>query len=244
MPHVKVERLTKRFPSANGSITALQDVSVELAPGRIWAIVGDNGAGKTSLLKILAGVLRADAGSVYLDGNDVTRLGKRLAMAVGLAVSDTPGFYERLSGRHNLEFFGALYGLTAADVRASIESLEQALALGDPDRPYQTYSAGLKQRWLLARSLLHQPALILWDEPTRSQDPQHAAKIRALISNQLRKPGSTVIMATHHREDLATADGIVWLSQGKLRAFGERQLIDSDAAFISWWRLSQEAGQP
>ena len=216
-----------RAPWQRGQpVTALHDLSLTIKDGELCCLMGSNGAGKTTLLKILTGLVLPTSGTVRLDGHAVRHHSPPAVRSqIGFASSDRPGFYDRLTGWQNLEFFAALYGLSRDRARHRMQELLQLLEVDAPDQRYQEYSSGMKQRLLLARALLHDPAILLLDEPTRSLDPVQTAKLHELIEGRLHQDmGKTILLSTHQvweAEDLA--ERIVILHRGVIRGCGTKK---------------------
>ncbi len=215
VPFIQIDHLTKTFHS----VTALSDLSLEVSRGELLCIMGANGAGKTTLLKIVAGVVLPTSGTVRIDGQDVTRGGPQLCSMIGFAAGERPGFYDRLTGRQNLEFFAALHGLHGAAGRQRIDEVLCLFEMAAPERPYQELSTGMKQRLLLARTLLHDPPILLLDEPTKSLDAAHAQRLLSLLKERCgRDEGKTIVMVTHQLpESRGFADRVVALRDGRLQ---------------------------
>ena len=203
-------------------VTALNDVSLTIEHGELCCLMGSNGAGKTTLLKVLAGLVLPTSGIILVSGTSVQRSTPQLRSRIGFASSDRPGFYDRLTGRQNLGFFAGLHGLSARAAAARIEELREWLALEALDRHYQEYSAGMRQRLLLARALLHDPPILLLDEPTKSLDPAQSDALQTLIADCLHRAQRTTILLTTHRPEEARRLGgrVAVLHQGSLRACG------------------------
>lgn len=202
---------------------ALRDVSLSVPQGETLGLLGPNGAGKTTLLKILSTLIEADEGSVWVLGCDASRDPRRARGMIGLVTCDERSFYWRLSGRRNLQFFATLYGLPAAKARHRIGALLERLGLTEAaDRPYHSYSSGMRQKLAIARGLLSDPRLILYDEPTRSLDPISAQNIRRWIAeNRLRFPETTHLIATNQlNEAEQLCDRVVILNRGEIIADG------------------------
>ncbi|MBI3088572.1 MAG: ABC transporter ATP-binding protein [Candidatus Omnitrophica bacterium] len=218
MPAVELRQLTKVF----SGVKALEGVSLTIERGELVCLMGPNGAGKTTLLKILAGLLLPTSGTAFLDGHDVRRSTPARRAQIGFASSDRPGFYDRLTGRQNLEFFAALYGLSRAAARRRIGELLALFGVGSPDRPYQECSAGAKQRLLLARALLHDPPVLLLDEPMKSLDPIQITELHRLLKDRFQhRQGKTILFTTHQVEEAAQLAGrVAILHQGSIRACG------------------------
>ncbi len=203
-------------------VDALRGVDIAVRRGEIFGLLGPNGAGKTTLVKIFSCLVIPDAGTAEVFGVD-TRKENRVKSQIGLVDTDERSFYWRLSGRENLRFFSALYDvprkLADARICALLERVEMTEAA---DRRFADYSAGMKQRLSIARALLHDPPLLLMDEPTRSLDPAASYKLRRFITDELcGRDGKTILIATHN---LAEAEEICHrvaiVVKGKIRETG------------------------
>lgn len=202
---------------------ALADVSLSLEPGRLVTLLGPNGAGKSTLLRIAAGLVLPSSGRLWVGGVDVTAAPERARGRVGLVLADERSFFWRLSVEANLSFFAALEGL---DGRAAAERIERLLALvGLLDRRARTFSelsTGQRQRLAIARGLLADPPIVLFDEATRSLDPGRAARIRRVIREILvERERRAVLFATHDLDEArALSDEVVLLEGGRVAARG------------------------
>jgi len=201
---------------------AVEDLSFDLPAGRVCALLGPNGAGKTTTVRMLLGLLRPTRGTAEVAGvalpagRDET---SALRARAGL-LTETPGFYDRLSGAENLDLFGRLYGLGESDRRAAMERWLRRLDLWVArDRAFGTYSKGMKQRLALIRAVLHEPRVIFLDEPTSGLDPAAAREVRALIG-ELKRDGRTILMCTHHLGEAQQVADLVGIMQRRLIAFG------------------------
>jgi ABC-2 type transport system ATP-binding protein len=234
-PAIRVESLAKRYPVFRGfrdlvrhpfgrrAVTALDGLDLRIERGRVFCLLGPNGAGKTTLIKILATLVLPDGGRAFVDGRDVAAEAGEAKRAVGYAVNDERSFYWRLTGRQNLEFFGALYGLRgAARARRIAEVLELAGLAAAADLRFNGYSTGMRQMLAFGRALLADAAILLVDEPTRSLDPQAADRVRTFLREELAgKQGKTVLWATHDLGEAADhADDIAVISRGRIRLAG------------------------
>ena len=213
-PFIDISQLTKCFRA----VVALDGVSLALNQGEGVGIMGANGAGKSTLLKILAGLITPSSGTVRIDGVDVPKTSGVFKRRIGFAAGERPGFYDRLTVRQNLEFFSALHGLHGAGARRRIAELLDATAMPALDQPYQELSTGMKQRLLLARTLLHDPQVLLLDEPTRSLDPVEVERFYGLIK-RLQSAGKTILFTTHQRQDAeAIASRLIVLNSGRIQS--------------------------
>ncbi len=209
---IQLEDVHKRF----GPIKALDGLSLEVPPGRIFGLIGPNGAGKTTTIRILAGLLRPDKGTVRVNGVDLARpMEARRSLG---ALIEQPGLYGKLTLIEYLTFFAKLYDLDARQARSRIEELCELLDLdaGKQERLHG-YSLGMKQKVALARILLHDPPLLLLDEPTAGLDPLITKKVRDYLlggGNQGRK---TILVSTHNLDEAArVCDEIAIIHQGRI----------------------------
>lgn len=229
---LRVDNVFKRYtkPSFLGfgrskalETQALKDISFAIERGGTMGLLGPNGSGKTTLLKIISTLLEPSSGSVTLNGIDIGKNPRKARGRIGLVTCDERSFYWRLSGRENLKFFGALYGLSSEVTRRRSEVLLEMLGLGvAAERPFQSYSSGMKQKLAIARGLLSEPELILYDEPTRSLDPLSAFQIRQwLMENRKKNQTQTHLIATNQLQEAEQlCDRVVIVSKGVLLASG------------------------
>jgi ABC-2 type transport system ATP-binding protein len=203
-------------------VHALRGVDLHVAEGQIFGLLGPNGAGKTTLLKILSCLVLPDKGRAVVGGNDTSRE-YEVKRKIGLVHSDERSFYWRLSGRQNLRFFATLYDVPRRRIDSRIDELLQRVEMADAaDRPLSGYSSGMKQRMAIARSLLHDPPILLMDEPTRSLDPAASLALRAFIKDELQaNDGKTILIASHNLLEIQTlADRLAILIGGRVRQQG------------------------
>jgi ABC-2 type transport system ATP-binding protein len=220
---LEVQSLVKRY----GEVSALRDLTVAVGPGECLVLIGRNGAGKTTALRCMAGVLRPTSGTVIVDGIDVAADPDRVRARIGL-MPEVPGLYERMSARAYLDYFGAIYDLPVADRRRRIERLLELFELSDAgDRWMGTYSKGMRQKVALIRATLHQPRLVLADEPTSALDPDSARRAWAYLA-ELRGAGSSLVICTHSMDEAEHLAGTVGImSAGRLLALGSlEELVD------------------
>jgi ABC-2 type transport system ATP-binding protein len=187
---------------AAGGRAVLTGVDLDLLPGEVVGLIGPNGGGKSTLLLLLAGLLRPSAGSVLLQGLPATEVARQAQGRVGLLTAE-PGLYPLLTGRENLRYFGGLYGLSPAEVDHRTGPLLEELHLdGAAERPVHTGSSGMRQKLSLARALLMDPAVLLLDEPTANLDPVSARTIWQVVRQRADR-GLAVVVCTH---DLVAAE--------------------------------------
>ncbi len=232
-PAITVESLQKMFPPARSgwrtffqpfekpTAVALAGLSLEVREGEAVAVLGANGAGKSTLLRILATLLVPTAGRALVAGHDTVHQSREVRRRLGYHAGTDHGFYARLTARQNLLFFGRLNQLsnTAASQRISLlaEQFQLREAL---DRQVRTLSSGTVQRLSLARALLHQPSVLLLDEPTRSLDAIGAAEFRRFLKTEILRRGQTSLLFASHTlpEVEFLADRVAVIDAGRLLA--------------------------
>ncbi|AWM36591.1 ABC transporter ATP-binding protein [Gemmata obscuriglobus] len=203
-----------------GERTALDGVSLDVRRGEIVGLLGPNGSGKSTTLAVAAGVLDPAGGAVSIEGRARTADPAAFARRVGL-VPQEPALYEELSAAENLTFFGRLYGLAGSDLRRRVARALARVKLTDRARQgVSTFSGGMKQRLNLAAALLHDPPVLLLDEPTAALDPASRDSLFADLT-RLRDDGHAVLLTTHHLDEAeAGCDRAAILEAGKLVAIG------------------------
>jgi sodium transport system ATP-binding protein len=213
---IEVADLTKSF----GATTALAGLNFEARDGEVTGLLGPNGAGKTTALRILYGIMQADAGSVRVDGLDV-RADTAGAQARLGALPDDPGLYPRLSARENIRYFGRLHGVARSVIDQRIGELVPVLDMeAIIDRRTEGFSHGERTKTSLARVLVHNPRNVLLDEPTNGLDVMSVRALRQLIRH-LREEGRCVLFSSHVMQEVsALCDRIVVVSQGRAVAIG------------------------
>jgi ABC-2 type transport system ATP-binding protein len=201
-----------------GDAVALKDVSFEVEQGEIVALLGPNGAGKTTFVKILATLLAKDAGEVTILGYDLDRDERDIRHVFGYVGQDTDrSAYARLSAADNLRFFGALRGLNRATVEDRIDKLTDYFDFhGQLDKDFGQLSGGQKQTVVVMRALLHDPAVVYLDEPTKGLDPMAARKLRTFLKNYVHGERKSILLTTHilsEVEELASRVALMYGGQ-------------------------------
>jgi ABC-type multidrug transport system ATPase subunit len=186
-------------PFEKPSVVALAGISFEVRPGETLALLGANGAGKSTLLKILATLLLPTHGRAQIAGHDAVLAPRAVRRQIGYHAGSDLGFYARLTGRENLSFFGRLNHLSSSALTQRISLLAQQFHLEEAlDRQLRTLSSGTVQRLSLARALLHQPRVLLLDEPTRSLDAIAASEFRRFLKSEVLRRGDTSLLFASH----------------------------------------------
>jgi len=208
---------------------ALRGVSFELKAGEITALLGPNGAGKTTLATIIADLTRPDSGHVAVVGLPVPERSREAQRHIGYLTTNDRSFFWRLSGRKNLEFFAALHGFRRTEAhRRTAEMLERFKLTSHADRPFHTYSTGMKKRLGLARAFLHDPKVLLLDEPTNGLDAQSTEELLELVRHQIQRTGKTVLWATHRTDEVERlCDRVMVLIAGEKRFDGTSELFQA-----------------
>ena len=204
--------------------TALAGIDLDVERGELVALLGPNGAGKTTLLKILATLVRPDGGSAAVDGIDVVKRPDTARAKLGYVLTEERSFFWRLSVQDNLRFFCALQGMFGKQAKERIKELGAMLGLGsEMQRDFMDLSAGQKQRVAIARGLISDPPVLLFDEATRSLDPGRAERVRRVIRELLvDKQKKAVLFATHDLEEAKVlSDRTVVLKDGKIACQGK-----------------------
>jgi sodium transport system ATP-binding protein len=195
---------------------ALQEVTFRAENGTITGLLGPNGAGKTTLLRILATALRPSAGTAAIDGMDIVRHPLEVRRRIGFLSGGT-GLYGRLTAREMIEYFGRLHSVPAAVIRQRIAEFSRLLEMeGFLDKRNDSLSSGMKQRVSIARTLVHDPQVLIFDEPTTGLDVAAAETILAFI-RRCKEQGKTVLFSTHHMHEVdRLCDSAVVLREGRL----------------------------
>ena len=206
---LEVQGLAKRY----GDVLALRDLTVTVEEGACLVLLGRNGAGKTTALRCMAGVLTPTSGTVRVDGLDAAEDPDGVRGLVGL-MPEVPGLYERMSARDYLDYFGAIYDIEPGVRRRRIEDLLELFELTDAgDRWLGTFSKGMRQKIALIRATLHRPRLILADEPTSALDPDSARRAWVYLKN-LQKAGCALVICTHSMDEAENLAGDIGIMAG------------------------------
>ena len=213
---LEVQRLAKSY----GDVLALRDLNVQVEEGQCLVLLGRNGAGKTTALRCMAGVLTPTSGTVKVDGIDSADDPTAVRARVGL-MPEVPGLYERMSARAYLDHFGAIYEIPLPERRRRIDELLDLFELTDAgDRWLGTFSKGMRQKVALIRATLHRPRLILADEPTSALDPDSARRAWNYLKD-LQTEGCALVICTHSMEEAEHLAGDIGImSAGRALAIG------------------------
>ena len=200
------------------TLVAVEDVSFRVEPGEVVGLLGPNGAGKTTTVSMISGLLTPDRGEVRIDGRPLTGATDPLKRKLGLVPQEL-ALYDELTAFENLRFFGGLYDLDRAEIASASSRVLELAGLGDrAGDPVRTFSGGMKRRLNLAASLLHNPTILLLDEPTVGVDPQSRNAIFENLET-LKAAGKSIVYTTHYMEEAERlCDRVVIVDQGKVVA--------------------------
>lgn len=213
---IKIERLYKSF----GDVTAVNDLSFKVKRGELFAFLGVNGAGKSTTINVICGQLKKDGGSVEICGTSLDENADKIKRKIGV-VFQFSALDKDLSVKENLESRAALYGIYGEEFKKRLAVLADNLDFKDfLNRPIGKLSGGQRRRVDVARALIHDPEILILDEPTTGLDPQTRNALWNFISNLRTKNGTTVFLTTHYMEEAADADYVIILNKGKIAAEG------------------------
>ena len=213
---IRIDHLCKSF----GDVKAVDDLSFRVGEGELFAFLGVNGAGKSTTINIICGQLSKDSGTVSIDGADIDTELDRVKRTLGVVFQGSV-LDKELSVSDNLESRAALYGIHGAAFRRRLAELAGLLEFGDLlSRPIGKLSGGQRRRIDIARALLHEPKILILDEPTTGLDPQTRTTLWRVIGTLRRERGMTVFLTTHYMEEAADADYVVILDRGRIAAHG------------------------
>ncbi len=222
VPKKYIEYITKPFKQ--DKFTALHGLNFKIETGDRIAFLGTNGAGKTTFLKIIGGLLYPTSGNLNVNGHDTTKENLKARKNVGFVLNEERSFYWRLSGKQNLEFFGTLDNLHGDELQYKVQELIRLVGLEDAqNKLFAGYSSGMKQRLAIARGLLSDPDILILDEPTRTLDPISAEDISHIISDRIHsKKGRTLLIATHSlTEAQALCNKACIMKKGRILVYTE-----------------------
>lgn len=213
---IELTNISKRY----GSTLAVDDLSLKVEKGELFGFIGPNGAGKTTTLRMMVGILEATAGKISIAGIDVAEEPDRAKRMIGF-IPDRPFLYEKLTGMEFMKFIGDLYGVEETGFQARAEELLKRFSLYDwGDHLIESYSHGMKQRLIIASALLHDPEIIIVDEPMVGLDPAGIRMVKKIFRG-LADQGVTIFMSTHTLEIAESlCDRIGIIHQGRVIALG------------------------
>ncbi|MBC1368564.1 ATP-binding cassette domain-containing protein [Listeria welshimeri] len=223
---IDVVNVTKKFQDRKKSTTAVDHVSFHVGKGRIVGLVGENGAGKTTILRSIATLVSQDEGTISVAGYDTLKKAEEVKNHIGVLFGGETGLYDRLTARENLLYFGGLYGLPKHTLKNRIDDLSQRFGMRkELDRTVGGFSRGMRQKVAIARAVIHDPEVILFDEPTTGLDITSANVFRD-FTRQLQKEGKTIIFSSHIMDEVRSlSDDLILMHQGQLLYSGTAEAL-------------------
>jgi ABC-2 type transport system ATP-binding protein len=241
---IKLDHVTKRY----GTKTAVVDLSLDIAAGELFAFLGPNGAGKTTTIKMLCGLLFPTTGTVWVGGHDIRTDGDAARQLLSY-VPDLPFLYEKLTGREFLQFIADMYGLPPEIGRQRVEAVIDLFKLDDfVDDLTERYSHGMRQRTVFASALVHEPKVLIVDEPTVGLDPKSVRQLKNIL-RQLADDGTTVFLSSHSLDVVQQlADRIAIVDHGRLISCGTLEALREQASLDGpledvFLRLTEQAAE-
>jgi len=222
-PIIRTTALSKTYTGRGQPVHAVRDVSLELFPGELFGLFGPNGAGKSTLVRMLATLLSPTSGSATVNGFDVTAEALRVRASLGLVTADERSFYGRLTAAQNLSFYAAMQNVPRRQAGSRVKAVLSLFDLaGKANALAQSLSTGQKQRLNMARALVHDPPILLLDEPTKSMDVQTSDFVKALIKEELiGQQGKSVVYISHELYEMDNfCDRVLILADGRIRVIG------------------------
>ena len=219
---ISIDSITKSF----GRIKALNNLSLDIGRGELLGIIGPNGAGKTTTIRIICCILKPDSGDVHVGGHSIHEDQIKIKSMIGY-LPEEPNLYERFKARDLLRYFAELYGVPKPEINPRIDELLELVNMSDrADDRINTFSKGLRQRIGIARALIHDPPIIIFDEPTMGLDPATAGNIRGFIRDL--KGDKTMILCTHYmREADELCDRVAIVNKGNVMDVGAPDYLKS-----------------
>ena len=214
---IKINEVSKQFKDKQKYVTALKHVTFEVQKGEVVGLLGENGAGKTTLLRTIATLLTPTEGNVLVGVYDTVKNPNDIKKRMGVLFGGETGLYDRLTARENLEYFATLYGLGKHQTKVRIEELAKMFGMRDYlNRKVGGFSKGMRQKVAIARTLIHNPDIILFDEPTTGLDITSSNVFRQLV-HQLKREGKTIVFSSHIMEEVSMlCDSVAMMHKGEL----------------------------
>ncbi len=214
------EKSKNKHNGKNDVTVALDRINIKVHSGELFGLLGPNGSGKTTTIKCLSTILIPDEGTAIVNGFDIHKETSMVRASLGMVVGGERTLYWKLTARDNLMYFASLYKMQRKDAKKRIEELLETLRLSDrADERLEDYSTGMRQKVAIARALLHDPPILLLDEPTLGLDPNFARQIRSQIKELSEKYGKTVLLTTHYMDEAdQLCDRVAFINNGKIVA--------------------------
>ena len=236
---VQISNLQKSFKD----VKAVDDISFSVKEGELFAFLGVNGAGKSTTINIISGILNKDSGKVIICGENIDKNISKIKNSIGIVFQNSV-LDKKLSGYKNLKSRAALYGIFGADFKNRLQEISDLLDLKDIiKKPLNKLSGGQKRRIDIARALIHNPKLLILDEPTTGLDPKTRITVWNVIDRLRKEQGLTVFLTTHYMEEASDSDYVVILDTGKIVAEGSPHYLKNKYAkdYIKFYNKKDEA---
>lgn len=220
---IELDRLSKTFVAYGREVCAVRNVSFMVQRGELFGLFGSNGAGKSTIVRMLSTLLTPSSGTARVNGFDISRDELRVRASIGLVASDERSFYGRLTCRQNLSFYATLQNVPRTQVKDRVDrALDLFGLMPKADAIFQSMSTGQRQRLNMARALVHDPPILFLDEPTKSMDVQTSDFVKALIKEELiARQCKTIVFISHELYEMDNfCDRVAILGEGQLRAIG------------------------
>ena len=223
---IQIHEVTKKFQDKKKSVTALKHVSFTVKEGQVVGLLGENGAGKTTLLRSIATLLTPTDGSIEVAGFDTVRKLDEIKKRIGVLFGGETGLYDRFTARENLVYFASLYGLSKHETKIRIDDLALKFGMRDYlDRKVGGFSKGMRQKVAIARTLIHNPEIILFDEPTTGLDITSSNVFRQLV-HELKRDGKTILFSSHIMEEVSMlCDSVAMIHKGELVCHEDLEML-------------------
>lgn len=219
---IEIHEVTKQFKDKKVYVTALKHVTFTVGEGQVVGLLGENGAGKTTLLRSIATLLTPTSGHITVGEHDTVRNPDEIKKKIGVLFGGETGLYDRLTAKENLEYFANLYGLSKHETKVRIDELAKMFGMKDYlNRKVGGFSKGMRQKVAIARTILHDPEIILFDEPTTGLDITSSNVFRQLVY-QLKQEKKTIIFSSHIMEEVSMlCDSVAMMHKGELVYHGD-----------------------
>ncbi|MCH1627270.1 ATP-binding cassette domain-containing protein [Ferdinandcohnia quinoae] len=220
---IVIQDVSRSFKDKKKTIHAVKDVSVEIKKGEVVGLLGENGAGKTTLLRMISTILEPSSGKILIDGIDIHKEPMKVKSKIGVLFGSETGLYDRLTARENLTYFAKMYGMSKHETKEQIDYLAVRFGMKDYlDRRVGGFSKGMRQKVTISRTLIHNPDVILLDEPTTGLDITSANMFREVI-HQLQREGRTIIFSSHIMDEVKElCQSIVMIHKGQMIYSGSK----------------------
>ncbi|MCX7569873.1 ATP-binding cassette domain-containing protein [Tumebacillus sp. DT12] len=229
---LQVQEVRKEFKTKTGPVVGVERLTFDVRPGEVFGLLGPNGAGKTTTLRMIATLMKPTSGRVSVGGYDTVSQSHEVRQLIGYLSNET-GIYERFTPREQLQFFADVHGVPKATAKRRIDELIERFEMGDfQNRQANGFSTGMKQKVSIARALVHDPSLVIFDEPTAGLDVFAARAVHRSIES-LREEGKSVILSTHimHEvEKLCDRIGVIY--KGRLYALGTLEELREQTGLV------------